>query len=70
MRTIRKKLVTDEDLRPVAVQIEYDDWIEIERELGLSGAAPRVTDLREYSGTLTLREDPLEYQRRVRDEWP
>ena len=36
LRPIRKKLVTDEQHRPVAVQIDYADWLEIERRLGLS----------------------------------
>ncbi len=31
MNAIRKKIVTDEDARPVAVQIDYEDWLEIER---------------------------------------
>ncbi len=31
MHAIRKKIVTDEDARPVAVQIDYEDWLEIER---------------------------------------
>jgi hypothetical protein len=69
MRPIRKKLVTDEDLRPVAVQIDYDDWIEIARQLGLDGAA-KDTDLAPYDGVLELSEDPLAYQERVRGEWP
>ncbi len=34
MQSIRKKIVTDEDLRPVAAQIDYEDWLEIERLLG------------------------------------
>jgi len=28
---IRKKILTDEADRPVAVQIRYADWLEIER---------------------------------------
>ena len=32
---IHKKIVTDEDHRPVAVQIDYDDWLRIERALDL-----------------------------------
>jgi hypothetical protein len=70
MRTIRKKLVTDEDLRPVAVQIDYADWIRIEQQLELAADAPKETDLARHRGVLTLREDPLAYQERVRAEWP
>ena len=31
MRAIQRRIVTDEEMRPVAVQIDYEDWLEIER---------------------------------------
>ncbi|HUG13492.1 MAG TPA: hypothetical protein VMM78_00625 [Thermomicrobiales bacterium] len=70
MIVVRKKIVTDENHQPVAVQIEYEDWLEIERLLGVQPGKKRLTDLSEFEGFLTLTEDPLEYQRRIRDEWP
>jgi hypothetical protein len=70
MLEIRKKLVTDENLRPVAVQIDYADWLRIERALGVETNDTVATDLAPYSGTLKLTEEPLEYQHRVRSEWP
>lgn len=36
MRDIRKKIVTDEHGEPLAVQIDYADWLEIERQLKAS----------------------------------
>ena len=66
---IHKKLVTDERLRPIAVQIDYDDWLEIEQALALK-QTPNISDLASYNGILRLAEDPLEYQERVRNEWP
>lgn len=33
--TINKKIVTDETMQPVAVQIDYADWLEIEWQLRL-----------------------------------
>jgi len=30
----------------------------------------KVVDLNKYAGIVKLREDPLEYQKRVRAEWP
>ncbi len=33
MHVIRKKIVTDEDSRPVAIRIDYEDWLEIEHLL-------------------------------------
>lgn len=76
MHPIRKKIVADESMRPIAVQIDYADWLEVERLLGLGGAPangthhPPAPDLNRFAGTLKLKEDPVEFQRRVRDEWP
>ena len=77
---IHKKIVTDEDHRPVAVQIDYDDWLRIERALDLE-----TPDAEQASDTPAEREDlgalldaskgiweggdGLEYQRRIRAEW-
>ncbi len=66
---IRKKLVTDEHMQPIAVQIDYEDWLKIEQELTLK-QAPAISDLNSYRGVLRLTEDPLEYQNRIRNEWP
>jgi hypothetical protein len=60
--------VADELSRPVAVQIDYEDWIEIERSLGLP-QNNRAAGLRDYSGSISLGEDPLAYQRMMRREW-
>jgi hypothetical protein len=69
LHTVRKKIVTDEEHRPVAVLVEYDDWLEIERLLELRDGEPLV-DLSPFVGTMKLSEDPLAYQRRIREEWP
>ena len=66
---IHKKLVTDEHLRPIAVQIDYADWLEIEEALALKHV-PEKSDLNSYNGVLRLTENPLRYQDRVREEWP
>ncbi len=45
----------------------------LDRHLGSlarGGGPGRIsTDLREFSGSIHLPEDPLEWQRQVRDEW-
>ncbi|MBZ5544647.1 MAG: hypothetical protein LAO07_13350 [Acidobacteriia bacterium] len=69
MQKIRKKILTDAAQRPVAVQIDYEDWLKIERTLGASTEEPRVTDLSRYHGIVSLTEEPLAYQTRVRNEW-
>lgn len=70
MIVVRKKIVTDEDHNPIAVQIDYEDWLKIERLLGVREERKLTTDLSEFRGVLKITEDPLEYQRRIRDEWP
>ena len=69
MHKIRKKMLTDESQRPVAVQIDYADWVEIERELDLRSQEGRTTDLSAYHGIITLTEEPLQFQSRIRQEW-
>jgi hypothetical protein len=69
MRKIKKKILTDSAERPVAVQIDYADWLEIERSLNLQGEDTRELDLSRYEGIITLSEEPLGYQWRIRQEW-
>jgi len=69
MIAIRKKIVTDEDHKPVEVVISYDDWLEIEKLLNLQPEKQLLTDLSGFRGVLKLKEDALEYQRRTRAEW-
>ena len=69
MLKIRKKILTDKAKRPVSVQIDYSDWLEIERSLDLRNGETRKTDLSAYEGVVTLTEDPVQYQSRLRQEW-
>lgn len=76
MKPIKKKVVHDELNRPVAVQIDYADWLEIERALALApngvrnGSAPSpFPNLDRFAGRIRLPEDPTAYQDRVRGEW-
>ena len=69
MQRIRKKIITDEAKQPIAVQIDYTDWLKIERSLNLP-QDDELTDLSRYSGVISLTEEPLAYQARVRNEWP
>ena len=36
MHAIHKNIVTDDAMRPIAVQIDYADWVEIEQSLKLA----------------------------------
>lgn len=69
MQTIRKQLVTDEEHRPIAVQIDYNDWLQIERQLKMQTPSVPAVDLSRYAGMVKLTESPLTYQTRSRGEW-
>ncbi|MGL5058455.1 MAG: hypothetical protein ACRC62_00635 [Microcoleus sp.] len=70
MLPVRKKLVTDEAMRPVAVLIDYEDWQKIEQLLeSLSVQKKEKSNLAKYAGVIKLTQDPLEYQIQIREEW-
>ena len=69
MRTIHKKVIIDEQSRPIAVQIDYQDWLEIEQSLNLPDHRTPVMALSRHAASITLSEDPLAYQKRIRGEW-
>ncbi|MBA2692883.1 MAG: hypothetical protein H0U65_10375 [Rubrobacter sp.] len=69
MKAIKKKIVTDEEARPVAVQIDYEDWIEIERLLDSREADDEFEKLLEETEGTWKHGDGLEYQIRIREEW-
>ena len=66
---IQKHFVTDEHNRPIAVQVRYEDWLEIEKLLDTQEEPGATTDIMRHAGVLTLTQDPLEYQQEVRGEW-
>lgn len=69
IKPIRKRIVTDEAMHPVAVQIDYKDWIKIEKFLNLKEKKIVGVDLWHHSGVISLKEDPLAFQSRIRGEW-
>ena len=69
MLNIRKRILTDDTNRPIAVQIEYADWCKIEEALGGNEPPRPPTDLSRHIGKLNWPVDGLEYQRQVRSDW-
>jgi hypothetical protein len=68
MLPFKKKIVTDESMRPIAVLIDYKDWEKIEQIL--ENYQPQTSDLSRFAGVLRRDgEDPLEFQHRIRNEW-
>lgn len=68
MLTIHKKVLLDEARNPVAVQIDYADWIEIARRLGIESKVGESTALEQFEGAISLTEDPMAFQTRMRQE--
>lgn len=72
MRPIEPLTIRDSDGRIIAVQIRYEDWVEIERTLKAHAphAAPTVQgNPNLFAGRLRLPGNAVDAQRRVRDEW-
>jgi hypothetical protein len=69
MDKIHKQLVTDEEGRPVGVLISYEEWLRIEQQLRGAVTVEGGEPLRRHEGVIHLSEDPVVYQRRLRDEW-
>jgi hypothetical protein len=68
MKPIKKQIVTDELMHPVAVLIDYQDWQAIEKILA-THQEDMTSGLTAYAGVIQLTVDPLEYQQKIRDEW-
>ena len=69
IKTIHKKIVLDENNKPLEVIINYDEWKEIERILEYRQKIIHREELKKYVGILHIDEDPLYFQRRIRSEW-
>ncbi|MCZ6801925.1 MAG: hypothetical protein O7F12_15695, partial [Nitrospirae bacterium] len=62
MINIKRKIVTDETMRPIAVMIDYEDWQKIEKLLQDQESESLQPSLEQYAGVLRLTEDPVAYQ--------
>ena len=70
MQEIHKQILSDENGEPVGVLIPYREWLTIEEKLGASSKdTASAKHLQRYAGIIRLTQDPLDYQRQIRDEW-
>jgi hypothetical protein len=53
----------------LALSPEEQDWLKAQLATKMSHPIAGVVDLNVFSGILQLQEDPLEFQRQIRDEW-
>lgn len=73
MLDITKKIVTDEEGTPVAVQINYADWERIEEQLRTSSESEEPNSsfesVLDTTRDIWTAEGGLAYQRQIRSEW-
>jgi len=58
--------VVDENNKPLEVIISYDEWLKIENMITKTQKIMTREKLSKYIGIVNLKEDPLEYQKRIR----
>jgi len=68
VKRIHKQIITDENNRPIAVQIPYEEWLSIEQLLNPEQPVEEA-DVEDLAGSIDWGEDAVAYQRRVREEW-
>jgi hypothetical protein len=66
MEPVQKAILYDERNEPAYVLISYEEWLKIQPPI----PRPNGAALMKYFGRKTLKGDPLEIQRKFRDEWP
>ena len=69
MSPIHKQVVTDDQGQPVSVVIPYHEWLEIEWVVLNQPHGTESSKLRTHAGVIHLSQDPVVYQRQLRDEW-
>jgi hypothetical protein len=69
MHEIHPKILTDDQKRPIAVQIDYADWLEIQKRLGQADVNGGGVNLTRFTGALKRGLDGLVYQKHAREEW-
>lgn len=67
MESVRKRIVYDEQQRPVQVLISYEDWLRIEPMLQ-KAFAPNVGVIEALRGKVRFEGDPVAVQREVRSD--
>jgi hypothetical protein len=70
MMLVEKRIVANANMQPVAIQINYYDWLKIEQLLNLQDQTPSPRNkLAKHAGVIQLTEEPLVFQQRIRGEW-
>jgi hypothetical protein len=65
---ISKKFLTDENQKPIAVLIDYQDWLLIEKQLELS-VLDRSAKINALAGSIQFPIDAMKFQHTLREEW-
>lgn len=48
---------------------EEQGWLKAQLDQAINLTPSQVVDLNSFSGTIQLKQDPLEFQHQIRDEW-
>ena len=76
MRILTAEIIADESGHPLKVQMDYDEFLRVRAEIEGAPAPPdeatgleNSAELMAFAGRIKWDEDPVDYQRRLRDEW-
>ncbi|GEM_PF-2905615 len=69
MKVLSKRILSDENGRPVAVQRDHDEFLRFEKAVEKVEMESAYQRMMSFVGKVKWDEEPVEYQRRLRDEW-
>ena len=69
MKILPRRIVCDENGRPVEARMDYEEFVRLERAEEGVERRDNSAELMAFAGKVKWDEDPVEYQRRLRDEW-
>lgn len=68
MKILTAKILSDESGRPVEVRMGYDEFLRVKAVYESVEDEDNSAALMAFAGKVQWSEDPVEYQRRLRDE--
>ena len=69
MKIPSKRILHDENGQPVETRMNYEEFCRFEKAMEASEVLGAYERMMSAFGTVKWGEDPVAYQRRLRDEW-
>ena len=69
MKILTKRILCDENGRPVEARMDYDEFLRFKKAVESIDRRGAYERMMSAVGTVKWDEDPVAYQRRLRDEW-